>query len=229
MGGARKRVVVSESKTYKAGLSGTSCLPKSSPQVQTRSLSLTPPTNRAGQTLGDHTFGYGIEELLGQSIDVLIPDSRKDRHVEHLRRFFEVPHPREMGVGLDLAGRRRDGIELPIDVSLTPVTLGDDLYVAAFVRDARERRRVLSRLNAVNEITERLLTGAKMREILPLVAQSARLLCNSDAAWIVMPETATEFEIVSADGKGTELLIGLQLPADTSRSAEVMRSGQPDC
>ena len=117
-------------------------------------------------------FGYETDELLGRSIDVLVPDSRKDLHVDHLRRYFEAPHPREMGVGLDLAGRRRDGVELPIDVSLTPVTLGDIVYVAAFVRDASERRRALDRLSAVNEITRRLLTGAQMREILPLVTQN---------------------------------------------------------
>lgn len=173
-------------------------------------------------------FGYQAEELLGQSIDLLVPDSRKDLHVDHLRHYFEAPHAREMGVGLDLAGRCRDGVDLPIDVSLTPVKLGEDLYVAAFVRDARERRRALNRLNAVNEITKRLLAGAQMQEILPLVAQSARFLSNSDAAWIVMPTSSMQFEIVSVDGRGTELLLGVLLSADTSRSAEVMRSGRPD-
>ncbi len=108
-----------------------------------------------------------------------------------LQHYFDEPHPREMGVGLDLAGRRRDGVEFPIDVSLTPVRREGDLYVAAFVRDATERRRALDRLQAVNEITQRLLAGAKMREILPSLASSARVLCNSDAAWIVMPGLRT--------------------------------------
>jgi two-component system, NarL family, sensor histidine kinase DevS len=172
-------------------------------------------------------FGYDSEELLGQSIDLLVPDSRRELHVDHLRRFFEAPHPREMGVGLDLAGRRRDGVELPIDVSLTPVSQDGELYVAAFVRDATERRRALNRVNAVNDITKRLLAGAQMQEILSLVAQSARHLCQSDAAWIAMP-TTVKFEIVSVDGEGTDVLLGVLLSGDTSRSAEVMRSGQPD-
>ncbi len=172
-------------------------------------------------------FGYSSEELIGQPLELLIPDSRRDPHRDHLRRYFNEPHPREMGVGLDLAARRRDGVELPIDVSLTPVFLGDETYVAAFVRDATERRRELDRLHAMNEITKRLLAGEQVREILPLVAQSARLLCSSDAAWIVMPST-TGMEIVSVDGTGTELLLGVTLSADTSRSAEAMRSGNPD-
>ena len=172
-------------------------------------------------------FGYEVEELLGQSIDLLVPESRRVLHGDHLRRFFDAPHPREMGVGLDLAGRRRDGVELPIDVSLTPVNQDGALYVAAFVRDATERRRALNRVNAINDITKRLLAGAQMHEILSLVAQSARLLCNSDAAWIAMP-TSVHFEIVSVDGRGTQALLGVLLSGDTSRSAEVMRSGQSD-
>ena len=172
-------------------------------------------------------FGYSPAELIGQSLEVLIPDSRRDRHRDHLQHYFDEPHPRAMGVGLELAGRRRDGVEFSIDVSLTPVRRGGDLYVAAFVRDATERRRAMDRLHAVNEITQRLLAGAQMREILPLVATSARLLCNSDAAWIVMPGSE-QFEIVSVDGKGTEPLLGETLSPQTSRSAEVMRSGTPD-
>ncbi len=173
-------------------------------------------------------FGYPGEELLGQSIDVLVPDGRRQAHGEHLRLFFEAPRPREMGVGLELAGRRRDGAEFPIDVSLTPVKMHGAWYVAAYVRDARERRRMLDRVHAVNEITQSLLAGSTMNEILPMVAQSARQLCNSDAAWIVMPTSTGEFEIVSVDGKGSELLLGVLLSAETSRSAQVMRSGLPD-
>jgi PAS domain S-box-containing protein len=172
-------------------------------------------------------FGYSSAELVGQSIDVLIPDSRRSRHGDHLQRYFDEPHPREMGVGLDLAGRQHDGVDLPIDVSLTPVRLGGELYVAAFVRDATERRRALDRLQAVNEITQRLLEGTAMQEILSLVARSARVLCASDAAWIVTPGIG-QFEIVTVDGKGTELLLGVALSAETSRSAEVMRSGNAD-
>jgi PAS domain S-box-containing protein len=172
-------------------------------------------------------FGYEIDDLLGQSIDILVPAGRRELHADHLQHFFEAPHPREMGVGLDLAGRRRDGVELPIDVSLTPVNQDGARYVAAFVRDATERRRALNRVSAVNDITKRLLAGAQMQEILSLVAESARLLCNSDAAWIVMP-TAVKFEIVSVSGSGTGVLLGVLLSGDTSRSAEVMRSGQPD-
>jgi PAS domain S-box-containing protein len=173
-------------------------------------------------------FGYSPEALVGQSIDLLVPVSRREAHDEHLRRFFDSPRPRDMGVGLELAGRRLDGIEFPIDVSLTPVMIRGAWYVAAYVRDASERQRVLDRVQAVNEIIKHLLAGSEMGEILPMVARNARQLCNSDAAWIAMPTTSAEFEIVSVDGAGTDLLLGILLSAETSRSAEVMRSGHPD-
>lgn len=173
-------------------------------------------------------FGYTPDELLGESLDFLVPESRRDIHAGHLRDFFASPHAREMGAGLDLSGRRRDGVEFSIDVSLTPVRIDGVQYVAAYVRDARDRRRVLDRVQAVNEIIKRLFSGSAMSEILWMVANSARQLCNSDAAWIVMPSSTGEFEIVSVDGKGTDILLGVLLSPDTSRSAEVMRSGRPD-
>jgi PAS domain S-box-containing protein len=170
-------------------------------------------------------FQYASDELIGQLIETLIPLDRRERHEDHLRHYFESPHARQMGVGLELSGRRRDGSEIPIDVSLTPVKLEGSHYVAAYVRDAREQRRSIDRLHAINEITRHLLAGKQMEDILPLVTRSARLLSYSEAAWIATPKSDTYFEIVAVDGPGTECLLGEMLPAETSRSAEVMRSG----
>jgi PAS domain S-box-containing protein len=170
-------------------------------------------------------FQYKSEQLIGELIETLIPLGRRERHDDHLRQYFKSPHARRMGVGLELSGRRQDGSEIPIDVSLTPVKLEGSDYVAAYVRDAREQRRSIDRLHAVNEITRHLLTGKQMEDILPLVTRNARLLSYSEAAWIVIPKSDTHFEIVAVDGPGTECLLGEILSAETSRSAEVMRSG----
>jgi PAS domain S-box-containing protein len=170
-------------------------------------------------------FQYTTKELVGELIETLIPVDRRARHEEHLRHYFKSPHARRMGVGLELSGRRRDGSEIPIDVSLTPVKIEGSNLVAAYVRDAREQRRSIDRLHAVNEITRHLLTGSQMEDILPLVTKNARLLSYSEAAWIVTPQSGTHFEIVAVDGPGTEILLGEALSAETSRSAEVMRSG----
>jgi len=65
-------------------------------------------------------FGYFPEELVGEPLEVLIPTDRRTRHVDHIRRFFDSPVARQMGAGLQLAGRRRDGTTFAVDVSLTP-------------------------------------------------------------------------------------------------------------
>lgn len=127
-------------------------------------------------------FGYYPEELVGASVSTLVPLDRRELHDAHIEEFFAAPHPRRMGAGLDLVGRRRDGSSFPVDVSLTPVDLRAHRFAAAFIRDASQRERDISRLHAVNEITQMLLGGARPEEIYPKIAASGRLLSRSDAA-----------------------------------------------
>jgi PAS domain S-box-containing protein len=170
-------------------------------------------------------FGYYPEELVGEPLELLIPATLRDRHQSHVQRFFQAPRARQMGVGLQLAGRHRDGEAFAVDVSLAPVEVRGRRYSAAFVRDARDRQQAIERLHSLNEITQRLLSGAGIGTILSFVAQQARLLSRSDAVWIVAPSTTGELEIRSVDGIGAEVLRGVRLSAETSRSANVMNSG----
>jgi two-component system sensor histidine kinase DevS len=173
-------------------------------------------------------FGYFPEELIGEPIEVLIPSSRHAAHANHVRGFFEAPRSRQMGEGLDLAGRHRDGSEFAVEVSLTPVEVRGIRFAAAFVRDGRERRRELDRASVVNDITQRILAGEDPTEILPLVAGHARQLSRAQAVWVVTPSTGGELTISSVDGPGTEVLRGVALSGETSRSAEVMRTGESE-
>ena len=173
-------------------------------------------------------FGYYPEELIGEPIETLLPLERRDRHQEHIRAFFAAPRSRQMGAGLELAGRHREGTEFAVDVSLSLVEVRGHRYAAAFVRDASERKRGIDRLHAVNEITQRLLEGTSAAETLPLVARSARRLTRSHAVWIVTPTASDHLEVTSVDGPGTDVLLGVRLSAETSRSAEVMRTGQSE-
>jgi PAS domain S-box-containing protein len=170
-------------------------------------------------------FGYYPEELVGEPVEILIPTDRHGGHAQHLRQFFSAPRSRQMGDGLDLAGRHRDGSEFAVEVSLAPVEVRGAKYAAAFVRDGRERRRAIDRVNTVNEITQRILTGDDASEILPLVAKHTRRLSRSQAVWIVTPAAPGKLAITSVDGAGTEALLGVELSGETSRSAEVMRTG----
>ena len=63
-------------------------------------------------------FGYPRAELLGQPVEILIPERFRERHPGHRTGFFAAPHPREMGVGLELYGRRKDETEFPVESQL---------------------------------------------------------------------------------------------------------------
>jgi PAS domain S-box-containing protein len=169
-------------------------------------------------------FGYFPEELVGEPIEILVPVDTRVSHAHHLAQFFGAPRARQMGDGLELAGRHHDGTQFAVEVSLAPVRVHDVNYAAAFIRDGRERRRAIDRANAVNEITQRILGGSGAEEILPLVAQRARRLSGSQAVWVVTPNSSGELEITSVDGPGTQRLLGVKLSQDTSRSAVVMRT-----
>ena len=85
-------------------------------------------------------FDYPPEVLTGRPIEVLVPERFRHRHRQDRAVYGASPRPRSMGAGLDLTGRRRDGTEFPIDISLAPVGGADRPLVVAAIRDATERR-----------------------------------------------------------------------------------------
>ncbi|HSN99252.1 MAG TPA: PAS domain S-box protein [Candidatus Nanopelagicales bacterium] len=106
-------------------------------------------TNRQAEEL----FGYPRDSLVGQPVDLLLPEAAREAHRTHRARYAEAPTRRAMGLGLELVGRRSDGSEISVDVSLSPLRLdgvdapGDparaSTYVAAAIRDATPRRKML--------------------------------------------------------------------------------------
>jgi PAS domain S-box-containing protein len=88
----------------------------------------------------ERLFGYSQEELVGQPIEVLLPTALRERHRKHVEDYFAAPRTRAMGIGLSLAGRRKDGSEFPIEIGLTyaRATSRGDLVVAA-VTDISQR------------------------------------------------------------------------------------------
>lgn len=171
-------------------------------------------------------FGYFPEELVGEQLELLIPQDRRSRHGGHLEGFFRQPHARQMGAGLELEGLHREGETVPVDVSLAPVEVRGRHYVAAFVRDAKEHRRGLDRLHAVNEITQRLLRGARLEEVLVLVAERARYLVDAIASWVVTPGRSEHLVVSAAHGTGADELLGIEL-GESSFSAQVLATGKP--
>jgi PAS domain S-box-containing protein len=101
-------------------------------------------------------FGYAPRQLVGQSMDLLIPDRFRRRHAAHMSEFLRSPANREMGARIvDLLARRVDGSEFPAGIRLAPFSFDGSDYVAVAVRDMTERRAVNDALVAAREEADR--------------------------------------------------------------------------
>ncbi|HYW37869.1 MAG TPA: PAS domain S-box protein [Terriglobales bacterium] len=96
-------------------------------------------------------FGYDRDELLGQKVEMLVPESSRREHHRHRETFAERPKARRMGAGLDLYGRRRNGSEFPVEISLSPASTVNKTFVLSAIRDISDRKRVAEELRRANE------------------------------------------------------------------------------
>jgi diguanylate cyclase (GGDEF)-like protein/PAS domain S-box-containing protein len=87
-------------------------------------------------------FGYACSELLGSSVEALIPERFRSGHPTHRSAYSDQPHMRPMGTGLELYGRRKDGSEFPVDIMLSPVETTESRLVLCVIRDITERKRL---------------------------------------------------------------------------------------
>lgn len=105
-------------------------------------------------------FGYTKEEILGQKIEVLLPEKYRNSHVYYRDVFFGDPHPRRMGEGRDLYARKKNNTEFPVEVSLTYYT-ADQTYVIAFIIDITVRKHHQQMVVAQKEELERITNEIK--------------------------------------------------------------------
>ncbi len=99
-------------------------------------------------------FGYEREELIGHSIDMLLPVAVRESHPAVRDAFMRHPSPRQMGIGRDLAALRKDGSEVPVEIGLTPIGTADDRLVLSVIADVSLRRRQADEASRANEILE---------------------------------------------------------------------------
>ena len=101
----------------------------------------------------ERLFAYKREEMLGQTIEMLIPERYREKHPGHRGGFFHDPKLRPMGAGLELYARRKDGTEFPVEVSLSPMETGEGVLVSSAIRDVTERKKAEEALqNQRNEL-----------------------------------------------------------------------------
>jgi PAS domain S-box-containing protein len=96
-------------------------------------------------------LGYAKDELVGQPVEVIVPERFRARHPEYRAGFFASPQARPMGGGRDLYGRHKDGREIPVEIGLNPMTTEERDFVIASVIDITERKRAEERFRQVIE------------------------------------------------------------------------------
>jgi PAS domain S-box-containing protein len=122
-------------------------------------------------------FGYQRDQLLGQRIEILVPDRVKDVHPSHRNGYFSEPRTRPMGAGLELAGRRSDGTEFPAEISLSSIETDAGSVAIAAIRDITERKAREEETRRAREEADRA-TDAKS-DFLSRVSHELRTPLNS--------------------------------------------------
>ena len=146
-------------------------------------------------SLTEAVFGYSRGELIGRSVEMLVPSGLSNDHVIHRDRYFESPRTRPMGAGHDLYARRKDGTEFPCEISLSTVATDSGMMALAAIRDitARRRdrddlRRAVRRLQAATEVAIAVGGETDLERVLEAIVERGRALVEARALIILLRE-----------------------------------------
>jgi PAS domain S-box-containing protein len=148
----------------------------------------------------EELFGYAHGKLIGQEIELLVPQRFRVQHQGHRASFATSPKTRRMGAGLNLKGRRRDGSEFDVEISLSPVPTEDGMVVLSAIRDISDRKRIEEELRQAHQELNRRTT----QEIGKYRARLASIVDSSEDAIISKDLDGT----ITAFNRGAQKMYG---------------------
>jgi PAS domain S-box-containing protein len=169
-------------------------------------------TNQDGEIMEANSqvekfFGYSRADLVGQQVEILIPERFRKIHPAHRRVYGDQPRTRPMGTGLELHGRRKDGSEFPVDIMLSTVETGAGTVVLTVIRDLSEKVRIQEELERRERekryLEEELNTEHRFEDIigestgLRKVLKQVETVAATDVTVLILGETGTGKDLVA--------------------------------
>ena len=138
----------------------------------------------------ERQFGYSRVELIGQSIEILVPQKMRAQHMQYRASFARKPEARRVGTGRDLFGRRKDGSEFPVEVGLNPIETREGMLVFGVIVDISERKRI-------ERLKDEFVATVSHELRTPLTSISASLGLLVGAVDIKLPEAAKRLVMIA--------------------------------
>jgi PAS domain S-box-containing protein len=167
-------------------------------------------------------FGYRREDLQGQPLEILLPQRLREDHIAHRKRYFKAPQTRPMGIGLQLFGQHQDGTEFPVDISLRPLLLDEELYAIGAIRDVSEK------LRAERERAQQLQQIRLQSELINLARDAILVRDPIDRVlfWNRGAEELYGWTAQEAQGRVTHSLLKTRFPVSRSKiDAQIEHEG----
>jgi PAS domain S-box-containing protein len=179
-------------------------------------------------------FGYERDELIGQKVEMLVPETYRSQHHQHRETFARTPKTRRMGAELDLYGRRRNGSQFPVEISLSPVSTEKGTLVLSAIRDISDRKRIAEELRRANEELHRRTNeqlGESRSRLASIIDSSEDAILSKDlngmiTSWNKGAERIYGYSPEEVVGKHIALLTPLDRPDEISEILQKIARGE---